>query len=127
MSRRLGQSSQSIHQTNTGEPIALRKRGKSVDSLCKLDTAISSLATSAMRPSMDQPKPTPKDKLKRFGLFSWPGEQRFFARLGEAVSRYLDSQSVVWVDRGDRAVKTATGVVQEDRSACSIDLLEQTR
>jgi high affinity sulfate transporter 1 len=43
-----------------------------------------------------------KDKLKRFGLFSSLGEQRFFATLGEAVSRYLESQSVVWVDWEDR-------------------------
>jgi MFS superfamily sulfate permease-like transporter len=44
-----------------------------------------------------------KDKLKRFGLFSRLGEQRFFATLGEAVNRYLESQSVAWVDWEDRA------------------------
>ena len=43
-----------------------------------------------------------KDKLKRFGLFASLGEQRFFATLGEAVSRYLESQPVVWVDWEDR-------------------------
>lgn len=43
-----------------------------------------------------------KDKLKRFGLFGRLGEQRFFATIGEAVSRYLDSQSVPWVDWEDR-------------------------
>lgn len=42
-----------------------------------------------------------KDKLKRFGLFSRLGEQRFFATLGEAVGRYLQSQSVDWVDWED--------------------------
>jgi MFS superfamily sulfate permease-like transporter len=43
-----------------------------------------------------------KDKLKRFGLFSRLGEQNFFATLGEAVSRYLETQSVDWVDWQDR-------------------------
>ena len=43
-----------------------------------------------------------KDKLKRFGLFSRLGEQRFFVTLGEAVNRYLESQSVEWVDWEDR-------------------------
>jgi MFS superfamily sulfate permease-like transporter len=43
-----------------------------------------------------------KDKLKRFGLFTRLGEQRFFATIGEAVSRYLASQSVEWVDWEDR-------------------------
>ena len=43
-----------------------------------------------------------KDKLKRFGLFSRLGEQRFFATIGEAVGSYLESQSVPWVDWEDR-------------------------
>ena len=43
-----------------------------------------------------------KDKLKRFGLFASLGEQRFFATLGEAVSRYLESHTVEWVDWEDR-------------------------
>jgi hypothetical protein len=43
-----------------------------------------------------------KDKLKRFGLFARLGEQSFFATLGEAVSSYLESQHVAWVDREDR-------------------------
>jgi hypothetical protein len=38
-----------------------------------------------------------------FGLFSRLGEQRFFATLGEAVSHYLESQSVAWVDWEDEA------------------------
>jgi high affinity sulfate transporter 1 len=52
-----------------------------------------------------------KDKLKRFGLFSRLGELRFFATIGESVSRYLVSQSVVWVDWEDRAA------VQRDHRA----------
>ena len=43
-----------------------------------------------------------KDKLKRFGLFSTLGEQRFFATLGQAVSGYLKAVQVPWVDWEDR-------------------------
>ena len=43
-----------------------------------------------------------KDKLKRFGLFSTLGEQRFFATLGQAVSDYLKATQVPWVDWDDR-------------------------
>jgi len=43
-----------------------------------------------------------KDKLKRFGLFSTLGEQRFFATLGQAVSGYLKATHVPWVDWEDR-------------------------
>ena len=43
-----------------------------------------------------------KDKLKRFGLFSRLGEQRFFATVGEAVSSYLKASEVPWVDWEDR-------------------------
>ena len=43
-----------------------------------------------------------KDKLKRFGLFSRLGEHRFFATIGAAVSRYLESESVPWMDWEDR-------------------------
>jgi hypothetical protein len=38
MRRRLGQNSQHMYQTNTGEPIAPRSRGMSVHGLSKLDT-----------------------------------------------------------------------------------------
>ena len=31
-----------------------------------------------------------KDQLKRFGLFRRLGEERFFATIGEAVSRYVE-------------------------------------
>ena len=43
-----------------------------------------------------------KDKLKRFGLLSALGEQRFFATLGQAVSGYLKATQVPWVDWEDR-------------------------
>jgi high affinity sulfate transporter 1 len=43
-----------------------------------------------------------KDKLKRFGLFTLLGERTFFATLGEAVSAYLATHPVEWVDGEDR-------------------------
>src|SRR6185295_1933594 len=39
-----------------------------------------------------------KDKLKRFGLFSHLGEHTFFATVGQAVSAYLTTHDVEWVD-----------------------------
>jgi high affinity sulfate transporter 1 len=44
-----------------------------------------------------------KDKLKRFGLFTRLGEQTFFATIGEAVSAYLATHPVDWVDWEDRS------------------------
>jgi len=43
-----------------------------------------------------------KDKLKRFGLFAQIGEGFFFPTVEEAVSSYLESHTVDWVDREDR-------------------------
>jgi MFS superfamily sulfate permease-like transporter len=43
-----------------------------------------------------------KDKLKRFGLFTRLGEQTFFATVGEAVSAYLTTHPVDWVDWEER-------------------------
>jgi high affinity sulfate transporter 1 len=39
-----------------------------------------------------------KDKLKRFGLFTQLGERAFFPTLGAAVSAYLKTHPVDWVD-----------------------------
>jgi hypothetical protein len=44
-----------------------------------------------------------KDKLKRFGLFSALGEQRFFPTLGQAVSGYVKAVQVPWVDWEERS------------------------
>src|SRR5262249_34430774 len=44
-----------------------------------------------------------KDKLKRFGLFTRLGGDSFFPTLGQAVSAYLDTHPVEWVDWEDRA------------------------
>jgi high affinity sulfate transporter 1 len=43
-----------------------------------------------------------KDKLKRFGLFPQIGEKSFFPTIGVAVSSYLESHKVDWVDWEDR-------------------------
>ena len=52
-----------------------------------------------------------KDKLKRFGLFSRLGEKRFFATLGQAVSAYLDTHAVEWVDWEDRVKNGSSPVM----------------
>jgi len=44
-----------------------------------------------------------KDKLKRFGLFARFGEHAFFPTIGEAVSAYLESRPVGWVDWEDQS------------------------
>jgi high affinity sulfate transporter 1 len=42
-----------------------------------------------------------KDKLKRFGLFARLGETAFFPTMGAAVSSYLETHPVDWVDWED--------------------------
>ena len=49
-----------------------------------------------------------KDKLKRFGLFARFGEKTFFATIGEAVSAYLATHPVDWVDWEDRRDTSAS-------------------
>jgi MFS superfamily sulfate permease-like transporter len=66
-----------------------------------------------------------KDKLKRFGLFSRLGEERFFATLGEAVNRYLESQSVTWEDWEDRAAATSPEGAQQARAVEPVGLPRQ--
>jgi high affinity sulfate transporter 1 len=43
-----------------------------------------------------------KDKLKRFGLHAALGAEAFFPTVGAAVSRYLDTHDVEWIDWEDR-------------------------
>lgn len=81
----------------------------SADMLAELDTALHEAGIELCFAEMKGPV---KDKLKRFGLFSRLGGQRFFATLGEAVKRYLVSQSVAWVDWEDRAGEAMPCVVQ---------------
>jgi MFS superfamily sulfate permease-like transporter len=71
----------------------------SADVLDELDATLHTAGVDLCFAEMKDPV---KDKLKRFGLFARLGERRFFATIGEAVSRYLESQSVPWVDWEDR-------------------------
>ncbi len=70
------------------------------DTLDELDTTLHSSGIVLCFAEMKDPV---KDKLKRFGLFSRFGEERFFPTIGEAVSAYLASHPVDWVDWEDRS------------------------
>lgn len=72
----------------------------SADTLEELDHSLTQAGIMLCFAEMKDPV---KDKLKNFGLFSKFGEKRFFATLGEAVSCYLKSHSVDWVDWEDQA------------------------
>ena len=72
----------------------------SADTLVELDHT---LAKAGIRLCIAEMKDPVKDKLKRFGLFSQFGQDRFFATLGEAVSCYLKAHAVDWVDWEDQA------------------------
>jgi MFS superfamily sulfate permease-like transporter len=85
----------------------------SADALDELDKTLHEAGIDLCFAEMKGPV---KDKLKRFGLFSRLGEQRFFATIGEAVNRYLESQSVAWVDWEDRAGANAHESAQEART-----------
>jgi high affinity sulfate transporter 1 len=69
------------------------------DALDELDSALRAAGVELCFAEMKDPV---KDKLKRFGLFTRLGEERFFATLGEAVSSYVKAHSVGWVDWEDR-------------------------
>ena len=69
------------------------------DAVCELDDTLHATGIELCFAEMKDPV---KDKLKRFGLFTRFGEQTFFATLGEAVSVYLATHPVEWVDWEDR-------------------------
>jgi len=70
------------------------------DMLSELDDTLHSAGIELCFAAMKDPV---KDKLKRFGLFARLGERFFFPTLGAAVSGYLETYSVDWVDWEDRA------------------------
>ena len=72
-----------------------------------LDELDETLRTAGITLCFAEMKDPVKDKLKRFGLFNRMGEPRFFATLGEAVSRYVESQSVAWIDWEERDASRA--------------------
>src|SRR6516165_7619343 len=65
------------------------------DTLAELDDALHKAGTELCFAELKDPV---KDKLKRFGLFSRFGENAFFPTIGAAVSSYLESHPVDWVD-----------------------------
>jgi high affinity sulfate transporter 1 len=69
------------------------------DALCELDETLHAAGIELCFAEMKDPV---KDKLKRFGLLTRFGEQTFFATVGEAVTAYLSTYPVEWVDWEDR-------------------------
>ena len=69
------------------------------DMLSELDQQLQASSIELCFAEMKDPV---KDKLKRFGVFARVGEDMFFATLGEAVSAYVETYDVDWVDWQDR-------------------------
>ncbi len=69
------------------------------DMLAELDETLRAAGIELCFAEMKDPV---KDKLKRFGLFARFGEEAFFPTLGAAVSSYLKTHPVDWVDWEDR-------------------------
>jgi high affinity sulfate transporter 1 len=69
------------------------------DTLAELDNT---LHESGIELCFAELKDPVKDKLRRFGLFAQIGEPFFFPTVGAAVSNYLESHAVDWVDWEDR-------------------------
>jgi MFS superfamily sulfate permease-like transporter len=72
----------------------------SADMLAELDETLHAAGIELCIAEMKGPV---KDKLKRFGLFARLGETAFFPTIGAAVSRYLETHQVDWVDQEDGA------------------------
>jgi high affinity sulfate transporter 1 len=71
----------------------------SADALDELDQSLQGAGIELCFAELKDPV---KDKLKRFGLFAKIGEKFFFPTVGAAVSSYLQSHSVDWVDWEDQ-------------------------
>jgi len=65
------------------------------DMLAELDDVLNAAGIQLCIAEMKDPV---KDKLKRFGLFARFGEDSFFPTLGAAVSAYLATHRVEWLD-----------------------------
>ncbi len=74
-----------------------------VTSADALDELNESLKSSGITLCFAELKDPVKDKFKRFGLFDVFGAKNFFPTVGGAVSAYLDSHAVDWVDWEDEA------------------------
>jgi MFS superfamily sulfate permease-like transporter len=71
------------------------------DMLAELDESLNAAGVTLCFAEMKGPV---KDKMKRFGLFERLGEKAFFPTVGAAVSGYLGTHQVDWVDWEDQAV-----------------------
>ena len=69
------------------------------DMLTELDETLRGSGVELCFAEMKDPV---KDKLKRFGLFARLGQEVFFPTIDTAVSSYLETHSVDWVDSEDR-------------------------
>jgi len=69
------------------------------DVVCELDDALHAASIELCFAEMKDPV---KDKLRRFGLLARFGEQTFYPTVGEAVSAYLATHRVEWIDWEDR-------------------------
>ena len=70
------------------------------DALSELEKTLSEAGVKLCFAELKDPV---KDKLKRFGLFEQIGEKFFFPTIGSAVSNYLESYAVNWVDWEDQS------------------------
>jgi MFS superfamily sulfate permease-like transporter len=70
----------------------------SADMLAELDETLHAAGIALCVAEMKDPV---KDKLKRFELFARLGETAFFPTMEAAVSRYLETHPVEWVDFED--------------------------
>ena len=69
------------------------------DALSELEKTLSEAGVKLCFAELKDPV---KDKLKRFGLFEQIGEKFFFPTIGSAVSNYVESYAVNWVDWEDQ-------------------------
>jgi len=69
------------------------------DMVAELDRSLHTMGIELCFAELKDPV---KDKLKRFGLFAQFGEEYFFPTVGSAVSRYLETHHVDWVDWEDK-------------------------
>jgi MFS superfamily sulfate permease-like transporter len=65
------------------------------DALAELQAALDEAGVELCFAELKDPV---KDKLKRFGLFTHIGEQRFFPTIGAAVESYLQAHAVGWTE-----------------------------
>ena len=65
------------------------------DTLADVDKALLDVGIELRFAELKDPV---KDKLKRFGLFARFGEEKFFPTIGAAVSSYLESHQIHWID-----------------------------